>query len=163
MVERTQRTKQTSKSKHWILLFNPAVPKRWLLIVAGLMWTGVGLLLSSLAVTWLAKTFSTASILLGLSGIGISLMVNRFQFARLARKNIKRIVSLNDKACVFSFQAWTGYLMIAIMMPAGILLRNSVIPKPTLAVVYIAIGGALLQASLNYYRHFFRMTNANGF
>jgi len=162
MAEGTQKTNQTSKLKRWSKLLHPAVPKHWLLIVAGVMWTGVGVLLASLAVGWLAKTFSVVSILLGLLGIGFSLLINHIQFARQKKKNIKRIIALNDKACVFSFQAWTGYLIIAIMMPTGIFLRNSIIPKPYLAVVYMAIGGALLQASLNYYRHFFQMIKENG-
>jgi hypothetical protein len=72
-------------------------------------------------------------------------------------KNIKRILSLNDKASVFAFQAWTGYLIIAVMMTTGMLLRNSSIPKPYLAVVYLAIGSALLLASMNYYKHFFNI------
>ena len=161
MVERRQSTEQTSKFMNFIRMHNPKVPKRWLLLLAGLLWTGVGILLSALAVTWLVKAISIASFLLGLSGIGISIIANRFQFTRLAVKNINRILSLNDKAYIFSFQAWTGYLIIAVMMSTGILLRSSPIPKPYLAVVYFAIGGALLQASLNYYRYFFRAAKSD--
>lgn len=157
MVENKQETNQTSKPRHWILSLNPVVSKHWLLIVAGCMWTGVGILLSFLAVTWLAKTLLMKAILLGLLGIVFSFAINRFQFTKLAMKNIKRILSLNDKACVFSFQAWTGYLIIAFMMSLGIYMRNSAIPKPYLAVLYIAIGGSLLQASWHYYRHFFQV------
>jgi len=146
----------TDKSKGWgwLARLNPVVPRHWLLILAGIMWTGVGVLLSSLAVSWWAEMFSITSILLGILGVGISIFANQFQFRSLARKNIDRILSLNEKACAFSFQAWKGYLIIAVMMTAGILLRSSSIPKPYLAVVYAAIGGALLQASFNYYRQF---------
>ena len=37
------------------------------------------------------------------------------------------------------------------MMTGGMLLRHSTLPKPWLAVVYAAIGGALLLASRQYY------------
>ena len=37
------------------------------------------------------------------------------------------------------------------MMAGGMMLRHSPIPRPYLAVVYAAIGAALLQASINYY------------
>lgn len=161
MDDSAQRMEETSKFSNWVKQFNPVVPKRWLLLVAGLMWTGVGILLSSLAVTWLARTPSLASILFGLFGIGIAIIANRFQFTRLAVKNIKRILSLNDKACVFSFQAWTGYLIIAVMMSAGIFLRNSAIPKVYLALVYLGIGGALFLASINYYKYFFNAVQTN--
>ena len=157
----SQRLEGSSKSTKWIRLLNPAIPKRWLLLLAGLMWTGVGVLLSSLAVIWLMKSLSTVSILLGILGVAISIAANRFQFTRLALKNISRILTANDRVCLFSFQAWTGYLIIAVMMSTGIFLRNSAIPKPYLAAVYIGIGGALLQASFNYYRHFFQSVKTN--
>lgn len=155
-------TNQTNIFAGWLARLNPAVPRHWLLILAGVMWTCVGGLLSSLAVSWWAEMFSITSILLGILGIGISIFANRFQFSSLARKNIDRILSLNKKACAFSFQAWNGYLIIAVMMTVGILLRNSSIPKPYLAVVYAAIGGALLQASYNYYQRFFQLARIKG-
>jgi len=162
MDKNMQKPKKSAKFRNMIDQFKPTVPRRWLLILAGLMWSGVGVLLLSFAVTWWVKDFSVASIVLGLFGISFSVLANRFQFSRLAVKNIHRINTLNDRTCVFSFQAWTGYLIIAIMMSAGILLRKSSIPKPYLAVLYATIGGALMQASLNYYRHFFRTVKSNG-
>jgi len=157
MEDNAEGMEATSKFINWIRQINPVVPKHWLLLVAGLMWTGVGILLISLAVTWLLMTPSLASLLIGVLGVGIGIIANRFQFTHLAVKNIKRILSLKDKASVFSFQAWTGYLIIAVMMTTGILLRNSSIPKLYLAVVYLAIGSALFLASTNYYKHFFHI------
>jgi hypothetical protein len=141
--------------------YNPALPKKWLLILAGGMWSGVGLMLFGYAFTWLTHPLSTITLLLGLLGVIISISANHFQFSKLAKKNIERILALNDRACVFSFQAWTGYLIIAVMITAGILLKSSAVPKPYLAVVYVAIGGALLQASANYYWRFFQVARAN--
>jgi hypothetical protein len=140
---------------------NPRVPKKWLLIIAGVMWSGVSILLLSYAITWLTHPFSLINLVFGLLGLGISVAANAYQFSKLARKNINRILQLNDKACVFSFQAWKGYLIIAVMVTGGILLRGSVIPKPYLAIVYAAIGGALLQASINYYVRFFQVLCIN--
>ncbi len=119
------------------------------------MWSAVGVLLLVYAVTWLNHPITALTLALGALGVIISILANRYQFTKLSRKNIVRILSLDDKACLFAFQAWTGYLIIAVMMTAGILLRNSDLPKPYLAVVYAAIGGALLQASFHYYSHFF--------
>ncbi len=136
---------------------NPALPKKWLLVLAGGMWSAVGILLLVYAITWLTQPLTALTLALGAAGVVISILANRYQFTRLSRKNITRILSLNDKACLFAFQAWTGYAIIAVMMTGGILLRNSTLPKPYLAVVYAAIGGALLQASIHYYSHFFQV------
>jgi hypothetical protein len=73
-------------------------------------------------------------------------------FSLLAKKNIQRIQRLPDKTCVFAFQEWTSYPLIAVMITMGILLRHSSIPKTLLAPMYIGIGGGLIIASLHYYR-----------
>lgn len=141
------------KLEQFLAKFNPAVSKKWLFGLAGVMWSGVGIMLCLYAITWLTDPLSLVTFLLGLLGVVISIAANRFQFGGLALKNIARIQALADKACLFAFQAWKGYLIIAVMVTGGMLLRSSAIPKPYLAVVYVAIGGALLQASLNYYAH----------
>ncbi len=160
MAKSKQDTREDSKILNLVKLLNPAVPRHWLLLLAGLMWSGVGVFLSCLAATWLAKSFSILSLLLFLVGVGVSVFANRVQFTRLAVKNIQRICSLNHTACLFSFQAWTGYLIIAFMMSLGIWLRSSSIPRPYLMVVYVAIGGALFQASFHYYRHFLQVVKS---
>ena len=132
----------------------PAVPKHWLILIAGIMWSGVGILLGSYAVTWLLAASGIPSLLLGLAGIGISLLIYRFGFSRVARKNMDRIDRYSVSACFFSFQAWTGYVIIAVMMTAGILLKHSPIPKPYLAVLYSAISGGLFFSSFLYYKRF---------
>ena len=69
----------------------------------------------------------------------------------LAKKNIHRIQMLPDKACIFAFQEWTSYPLVAVMIIMGFLLRHSSIPKILLAPMYIGIGGGLIIASLQYY------------
>jgi hypothetical protein len=58
---------------------------------------------------------------------------------------------------VFSFLAWKGYFTIGVMVAAGILLRSSPLPRSYLAVIYMAVGGALIQASTRYYSHLVRL------
>jgi hypothetical protein len=142
------------KNKPNLSKLNPAVPKHWLILIAGIMWSGVGILLGGYAVTWLLGDPGIPSLLLGLAGIGISLLIYRFGFSRVAHKNMNRIDRYSVSACFFSFQAWTGYVIIAVMMTAGILLKHSAIPKPYLAVLYSAIGGGLLFSSFLYYARF---------
>jgi hypothetical protein len=136
----------------------PAVNKRWLYLLAGVIWTGVGLLLIHLAYGWLLPVERWCALLLALAGVLLALAVYRFLFAWFADKNIRRINNLlRDKVCIFAFQRWTSYLLVAFMVALGVSLRKySPIPKPLLAVMYIGIGGGLFLASFRYYAHILR-------
>jgi hypothetical protein len=140
--------------ENFLTKFNPAVSKNWLLVLAGIMWSGVGILLCGYAVTWLAGSPSVGSLLLGITDLAISWAVYRYGFSKIAQKNIDRILLYANKACLFSFQSWSGYIIIAVMMTGGILLKSSPIPKPYLAIMYTAIGGGLFLSSFRYYARF---------
>ena len=130
----------------------PALPKIWLLLIAGLAWSSIGLFLNVTALAWLPPlSNSNTPILLGI-GLLLALALGILGFSLLAKKNIQRIQRLPEKACVFAFQEWISYPLIAVMITMGILLRNSAIPKTLLAPMYIGIGGGLIIASLHYYR-----------
>ena len=130
----------------------PAVPKCLLIALAGLMWSTVGVMLCSMAYCWLKEVDWLTAFPFGLFGIILSLAAYRFGFSKIARKNINRICLLPEKGCIFAFQAWKSYLIIAFMIALGIILRHSPIPKHYLAIIYTTIGGALLLSSLHYYR-----------
>ena len=135
----------------------PAVPKCLLIALAGLMWSTVGVMLCSMAYHWLKEVAWLTAFPFGLFGIILSLAAYRFGFSKIARKNINRICLLPEKGCIFAFQAWKSYLIIAFMIALGIILRHSPIPKHYLAIVYTAIGGALLLSSLHYYRRLWQL------
>ncbi len=129
----------------------PAVPRHWLLVLAGLVWTMVGLGLGRLALGWLADMQLPWSVVLGLAGLLLGLLIHRFNFSRVARKNIERICRSSERPCLFSFQAWHSWLLVALMIAMGLALRHSPLPRPVLAVLYAAIGTALFAGSLQYY------------
>ena len=139
-----------------IRAFKPAVTQNALVLIAGLVWTAVGIMLSTMAVVWLAAAPGSQGPLLGTAGVALAIVAWRFGFSRLARANVERIERSPVRACLFSFQAWKSYLIMVSMITLGIVLRHSAIPKPWLAVVYSTVGGALFLASLDYYRHFMR-------
>jgi hypothetical protein len=148
----------TSQEENSLLVskFKPAVSKYWLATAAGLMWTAVGLTLCGLAYEWLAVLPLRWSALLGVVGIILALVVYRFAFSKIALKNIDRLRQFPDRVCFFAFQAWKSYLVIALMVLFGFILRHSTIPKYCLSVPYTAIGGALILSSFHYYEHFWR-------
>jgi len=133
--------------------YRPAVAKPWLFITAGAVWLGVGLMLIEFASGWLTLITSPAAY--AIAGIALATCIYFFGFSRLARKNIRRIQSINLKRiCLFAFQEWRSYPLVLFMIFLGIYLRMySPIPKPLLAVLYIGIGGGLLSSSLHYFKH----------
>lgn len=135
----------------------PTVPKYVLMVLAGLMWSTVGVMLCSMAYYWLKGVDWLTAFPFGLFGIILSLAAYRYGFSGIARKNIDRICLLPEKGCIFAFQAWKSYLIIALMIALGIILRHSPISKQYLAIVYMTIGGALLLSSLQYYRKLWRL------
>lgn len=113
-------------------------------------------MLVSIAVGWLLVDAWRHGALLAAAGVAGALVIHHFGFLRVVDKNLGRIAGLDDNPCVFAFQSWKSYALVAVMISAGIALRHSPVPKPILAALYIAIGGALVLSSVRYLRHFLR-------
>ena len=139
--------------------FDPAVDKKFLVALSGIIWTIVGIVLCNLAVRWLSQTPTQSALLFGLAGVILSLLIHHFGFLKLVNKNIARIQAKEGKVCIFGFQPWKSYLIILIMIAMGITLRQSAFPKPYLAIIYIGFGGAMLLSSLRYHRIFIKLIN----
>ncbi len=130
----------------------PGVKKIWLQLLAGLMWSGVGIMLISLASRWLGLVKAFQTILLVLAGASLA-AIYYFGFSKMAVKNVRRIDAYaQERVCLFAFQKWTSYPLVLFMVSLGIYLRvYSPIPKPLLAILYIGIGGSLFLSSIHYY------------
>ncbi len=135
--------------------FNPAVPRHFLFAIAGLLWTLAGGLLCLRGAMWLGEFQFPVIASIEAASLAIAAAGYVFLFERIVRKNITRISRLPERACVFAFTAWRGYIMIAIMMTAGITLRSSSLPLYYLSLPYTAMGGILLAGSVMFYRQFF--------
>jgi hypothetical protein len=132
--------------------FKPAVPRKLLLLIAGAMWCGVGVMLSAMAYHWLS-VYEGPAWLFAVPGITAALIIHHFGFLKIVDKNLGRISRLSPKPCVFSFISWKSYLIIVIMVAMGITLRHSPIPKQYLSVIYTGIGLALFLSSIRYFRY----------
>jgi len=133
----------------------PSVDRRVLVLVAGAVWSIVGLLLMWVAILWLISSHQNVLILI-LVGIIGSAILYRYGFSRVARINLIRIYEQapgKNKICVFSFQNTRSYLIAGSMMLMGYALRHLPLPKVYLAPLYFAIGLGLLLSSLHYYKH----------
>jgi hypothetical protein len=141
--------------------FNPAVPRRYLFGLAGILWTTAGTLLCIRAIIWLDVFSTQTECVLEFFGCLLAATGYFFLFSRIVQKNIDRILELPERACVFAFTAWRGYAMIALMATIGITLRNTSIPKYYLSIPYTAMGGILLIGSVRFYRQFLVQTDGN--
>src|SRR5512136_3098664 len=129
---------------------NPAVKKHWLQLAAGLMWSGVGVMLVMFASRWLKVLDWLPVLLVSLAGLALAAAIYFFGFSKLVRKNIRRINSMEkERNCIFAFMGWKSYPLVAFMIFLGIYLRiYSSIPKPYLAVLYLGIGISLFASSV---------------
>ncbi len=135
--------------------YNPAVSKNVLLLMAGVVWDAVGLILLFLAFSWLSAASSIHVSIYIAGGVALALLVHHFGFLKIVNRNINRILQMDQKKCFFSFIPYRSYLLIIIMMAAGIILRRSIIPKYDLSILYIGIGLAMILSSVRYLRVFF--------
>jgi hypothetical protein len=144
------------------LRFKPAVPRRYIFALAGILWTFAGAFLCIRAAIWLEVfPFATEFAMESLSVV-LAVATYFLMFSSLVDKNIVRIQKLPDRACMFAFTAWRGYLMIALMMTIGITLRSTSIPKYYLSIPYTAMGATLLIGSIGFYRQFLAVVKRKG-
>ena len=135
-------------------LREPAVSRRTLVLTAASLWSLAGLVLIARAAFWIdyhSATLIALSILAAIAG----LLKGKFVLAKIAKRNVARIRELSphkSKICIFAFQAIQSYLIVLAMITAGILLRLSPLPRPWLALLYVAIGAALEWASVVYWQ-----------
>jgi hypothetical protein len=132
--------------------YEPAVDKKVLYAVSAVVWSAVGLMMCALAASWLMPLSWLEDVGVAAGGLTVAALTAAFLFSRVARKNIARIEGKRDRVCVFAFQAWRGYLLVAFMIALGVTLRHSPLPRPLLAFLYLGIGGGLVGGSVRYYR-----------
>jgi len=133
-------------------LKEPAAKRKTLVATAGVVWLVVGTLLSAIALMWLSAS-SSIYYLLGALGLVAGLVVSKFGFSRILRRNIERIKALSphkERICIFAFQAIQSYLLILVMAGLGYTLRHLPIPHVYLAAIYLTIGVALFKSGLDY-------------
>ena len=135
--------------------YKPAIPKTYLILLAGIVWECVGILLIVLALSWLSKISDNYRYIFAGAGLFLALLIHHFGFLKIVDKNLKRILLMDGKKCMFSFFPRKSYLLIIVMVAMGSILRHSMIPKEYLAILYIGIGLALILSSIRYLRIFF--------
>jgi hypothetical protein len=74
---------------------------------------------------------------------------------KTARRSIQRIILLKDGTCLGAVYSWKTWLLVLVMMIAGVILRKVTQPGPIIGTLYCAIGWALCFSSrLGWYQWF---------
>lgn len=136
--------------------FKPAVEKSVLILLSGTVWIVVGVILLTLAYSWLAAIRLSMASEFTAFGCAAALLIHHFGFLKVVDKNLGRILPMEGKQCAFSFMPWKSYVLVIFMVTMGIVLRHSSIPKSYLAILYVGIGIALILSSVRYIRYFLK-------
>lgn len=137
--------------------FTPLADKRILVFIAGTMWCGVGIMLIHYAVIWLMQFKVSDQAVFYSAGFLAAMPIHHFGFLKIADKNLKRLLPLKEKRCIFSFMTWKSYIIVLVMVLMGVALRHSSLPKHYLSILYNGIGLALFLSGIRYFRFFFRL------
>lgn len=143
--------------KKYFSKLRPAVDKKILVFMAGLMWCGVGAMLITYSVLWLSSLPEKSPYIFAFAGFIAAMLIHHFVFLRIADKNLDRLLPMTEKKCFFSFMTWKSYLLVPVMVSMGIFLRYSPLPKEYLSVIYTGIGLGLFLSGIRYFRFFVRL------
>ncbi len=136
----------------------PSVSKHTLLFIAGLAWTTAGGILAGRGLSYLVQHSQYLGWRLA-GGVIFGTLFYILLFAKISKKHIKRIKGLNiPYPCAFSFFNVRGYLMMAVMITGGIMLRRfDVINKVWLYNFFVTMGIPLLISASRFF--YFWATN----
>ena len=130
----------------WLETYKPVASSRVQLLLAGLMWSLVGLGLIVVGNYWVLSTSSHIIGLLAISlciGLGKSLLI----LDRVADRIVQRIAIRGEGRCLVSFYSLRVWAIGIIMMLVGRILRGAGISYSLLGLIYAAVGTSLLISS----------------
>lgn len=137
-----------SRFKDWAERWKPAARVRTQLFAAAALWTVVGCGLAAAGLFWCFETTIPGSIIWAVGGIAAGLLKGFLIIRKFAERNTARLIARGDGRCLGGFLSAKTWLLVALMMTSGILLRRSAVPRPVLGVIYTAVGTALLAGCL---------------
>jgi hypothetical protein len=130
----------------------PSIPKRYLLFVAGVVWTFAGgiLLYKGISLFRIYRDLLWLKITISIFGGGLFYLL---MFSKISFKHAWRIINLKyDRPCLFSFFNIRSYILMTIMITSGVLLRKSGFISPEyLSVLYVTMGIPLFLSALRFY------------
>jgi hypothetical protein len=139
-----------------ILTLKPGIPKRYLLFIAGIVWTFAGGLLLFKGITCFEDSQDFLWLKIIVSAVA-GILFYLFLFSKISVRHIHRIFGLDiDRPCLFSFFNLRSYIIMIVMISTGILLRKfEVISSDYLEVLYVTMGIPLFISAFRFYYYGF--------
>jgi hypothetical protein len=133
----------------------PRIGRRYLFIVAAMVWTFAGSMLLFRGVLLFMDDNYLIWFRSGISIIG-GILFYRLLFSNISRKHTSRIADMPlERPCLFSFFNFRSYILMTLMITAGITLRKSgILPPLYLSVIYVTMGIPLFISSFRFYYAF---------
>ncbi|MCL2790952.1 MAG: hypothetical protein FWD79_09960 [Desulfobulbus sp.] len=141
------------------LLVKPGVPRSVHLFAAPLLWTAIGGLLMVRGWGWLdpgrGRLLFFAA---GLLGTLKSLLV----LDKVAQRSLDRLIRFQDGTCLGAVYSWKTWLLVLLMMTAGIVLRSLTQPGPVIGTLYGSVGWSLCLSSRLGWRGWYHQIHRHG-
>lgn len=139
------------------------LPKKGLLLIAGLVWLAAGINIFRLGVWDMVSHWSNPVLPL-LSALAVFLLFFLAIFRRLVSKHTARILGYEEeRVLALRFFDKKSYLLMAFMITFGILLRSSrLVPPLYLGTFYVGLGASLIGAGLGFLWQFGRAVGMGG-
>ena len=129
--------------------FVPAVKAKTRILLAALLWSGIGAMLLIRGVLAFAGTgrdwWLAVAVLLGT-------IKSRLVLDRVVLKNMSRLRALNGQRCIGGVYSVKTWLLVAVMIALGSVLRASPLPVWLIGWVYVLVGWALFWSSRQGWR-----------
>ena len=127
------------------------------LFAAPFLWTAIGCLLMYRGWGWLDP--GRGRVLIAVAGV-LGTLKSLLILDAVARRSIQRILLLKDGTCLGAVYSWKTWLLVALMMTSGILIRRITLPGPFIGTLYCAIGWSLCFSSrLGWHQWFLLLKN----
>ncbi|MFZ4464165.1 MAG: hypothetical protein ACOYN5_09970 [Bacteroidales bacterium] len=138
--------------KYFTSKFIPTVPRKYLMLIAGIVWSIAGSIL--LFKSYKFMNFEVKYIFIYLFICVLTgLLFFYFLFSKISKRHIDRLNGFrNERYSIFSFFNLRSYLLMFGMISMGIIIRKlQLVQNQTLAYVYLTMGIPLLISSFRFY------------
>lgn len=136
------------------------VRKDYLLLIAGIVWLIAGF---NVARIGLQAAHGVWHIIWLVTAAAVFCLFFFLIFGRLVGKHTKRIMGFKDeKVWVFHFFDIKSYIIMAVMISGGIIVRSlNLMPDECIAMFYAGLGAALVAAGVAFIIQFVRVITGN--
>lgn len=122
----------------------PAAPVRTRVLVAALLWSGIGSMLLARGVVALSGSGREWWLAVALLAGGIK---SRLVLDRVVRRNMERLRGLEGDRCLGGIYSVKTWFLVAAMIALGRLLRMSPLPALLVGLIYATVGWGLFWSS----------------